>query len=212
MNKKWMIPALVAGLVMTSCGGGETTEGGTTDSTATTTTETPEVAGPVAKDYSYFSTKLDAFTLDGITLTKDLVNDNADNEDLRRSWTTDPATAGCDKIQINTYSLSRTGNNRERMEHKSLQEFETVTLEDLSEGKTATEFNEYIVSDSLAFYYCTLTGCEESFGKKDFNQIYFTHFTGNVGVTGWISVYDKTMDMTKAKDVAIKTMDYLAKP
>lgn len=211
MKKQLIFPAAFLAMSLVSCGGAETTEAGTTDSTSTNEVTT-EVTAPAVKDYNYFSGKLDAFELAGVTLTKDLVNDNPSNEDLRRSWTTDPAAAGCDKIQINTFSLSRSGNNRESLEHKSLQEFEEATLANLGEGKTATEFKEYVVDDSLAFYYCTLTGCEESFGKTDFNQIYITHFSANVGVTIWVSVYDKTMDMTKANDIAVKVMDYIAKP
>lgn len=213
MKKQFIIPAALIAMSLTSCGGAETTEGGTTDSTKTEETVVVEETGPIEKDYNYFSSKLDAIQLDGLTLTTDLVNDDANNQDLRRSWTLDPATAGCDKIQINTYSLSRLGNNRASMEYKSLQQFQDGETANFSEGVAASDFKEYIVADSLAFYYCTLKGCNDGLGgKKDYNQYFIKHFTANVGITAWVQVYDKNMDMTKAEEVAIKVMEYLAKP
>lgn len=210
MKSGWMIIPAFATMTLASCGGAseETT---TTDST-TATTDSVVVEEPkeLVKDYNYFVEKIGGMELEGITLTPDNENNDSTTLDSRKGWTTDPAVAGCDKIQVNSYSLSRLG-NRSEAETKSLEDFEAFQTKNLSEGVKASDFKEY-TKDSLTFYYCTMKGCNETFGKKNFNQIYFTHFTGNTGVNGWIKVYDPKMDMAQAEATAIKIMDFIAIP
>jgi hypothetical protein len=210
MNKKWMIPALLAGLVLTSCGGSETTETeGTTDSTTTTVEEPKELI----KDYNWLSAKLDNISIEGVALTPDLVNDDANNKDIRRSWTVDPATNGCDKIQINCSSLSRSGNQRKELEHKSLAEYQDfmTKYEAEEDKKNFSDFKEY-QKDSLVFYYNTKVKCSDTFGPSDYRKITFVHCTADLRIQGWVYVYDATMDMVKAEEMAIKMMDFLSQP
>lgn len=216
MKTKIVSISVIALLALASCGGKKNEKANNNDSTQTKSENTNQTTTnnenqPLVKNYDYFSKKLDGFSIGGVNTTKDLVNDDPSSKDIRRSWLTDPAAVGCDKIQINAFSLARTGNRKET-ENKSLDEYKTFQTKYLSSNVKASDFKEY-KSDSLTFYYCTMKGCNASIsGPKDYNQICFSHFTGDVGINGWVMVYDNKADMKKAEDIAIKCMDFLAKP
>jgi hypothetical protein len=212
MKIKFLTVAMMAALVLASCGSKKTDSKKTNDTT-NTTSETQQVDEnkPLVKDYDYFATKLNGFTLDGITLTKDNVNDNPDTKDIRRSWTMDPSTAGCDKISMTVFSLARSGNRKE-MESKTLEDFKTFQTKYADPKSIPTDFKEY-KKDSLTFFYCTYKGVSGSLGSpKNYNQILFSHFTGDIGINGYVQIYDTKMDLKKAEETTIKSMDFLAKP
>lgn len=198
-------------LLFAACGGKKEEkkdEAAKADTTAAA--PAPEEAKPVVKDYAWFVAKVDKFAIDGYTFTVDNANDNADNLDVRRSWTTDPAASGFDKISINSTSLSRSGNQREELEHKSLQEFQDFTMKYKGEKTTYEDFKEDNINGQV-FYSKVAKGVNESIGKKNFNQIHGETFIGDMNVQFWISVYDNKADLTKAKEFAAKLMDFLSK-
>lgn len=208
MKKKWILPVVLFATLLTSCGGSESAE----ETTSTEENQGEEAPKELIKNYDYFSQKLDNIQIEGLTLTKNLVNDDPTYGDLRRSWNVDPSKDGCDEIQINTTDLTKMS-NRSDNDFTSLANFEEITRKYLSEGVECSNFKEYVKDDSLHFYYCTMKGCKKTFGPQNFNEIYFRHTAGgSLGVTGWIYVYDNTMDLTQAEQVAIKTMDFIAKP
>ncbi|MBK9190001.1 MAG: hypothetical protein IPM77_00070 [Crocinitomicaceae bacterium] len=210
MKSGWIIIPAFTAMTLASCGGSSEEANNTNSTAAATDSVVVEEPKELVKDYNYFVEKFAGMELEGITLTPDNENNDSINQTSRKGWKTDPAAAGCDKIQLNSYLLSTTA-NRAEVESKSLAAFEEYQMKYLTEGVKASDFKEY-TKDSLTFYYCTMKGCNETFGKSNFNQIYFSHFTGNTGVNGWIKVYDPKMEMTQAEATAVKIMDFIAIP
>lgn len=212
MKKSIIALTMISAIALASCGS-KKTEVKTNDNTSTNQTtenKTVDENKPLVKYFNYFAAKLNNFSLDGLTLTKDLVNDDLNNKDIRRSWTTDVNQSGFDKIWINGFSLTRTGNRKET-ENKTLDEFKTFQTKYADPTTKLSDFKEY-KKDSLVFFYCTKKGCNESMGHKDYNQIQFSHFTGDVGINGSVVIWDKKMPIDKAEEAAIKAMDFLAQP
>ena len=210
--KKTIYPiALFTAILFTACGGNTEEKKETTTAETEKKAEEPVVEEPkeVVKDYNWLSAKLDNFTIEGYTLTVDSKNDNADNQDIRRTWTADPAAVGFDKLNITSSSLSRSGNQRQELEHKSLQEFQDYTMKYKGETTKYEDFKEDNVNGQV-FYSKVIKGMSESLGKKDFNMIHGETFIGDLNVQYRISVYDNKADLAKAKEFAAKVMEFLS--
>lgn len=210
--KKTIYPiALFTAILFTACGGNTEEKKETTTAETEKKAEEPVVEEPkeVVKDYNWLSAKLDNFTIEGYTLTVDSKNDNADNQDIRRTWTADPAAVGFDKITINSSSLSRSGNQREELEHKSLQEFQDFTMKYKGEKTKYEDFKEDNINGQV-FYSKIAKGVDESLGMKNFNEFHGQTYIGDLNIQFWVKVYDNKADLTKAKEFAAKVMEFLS--
>jgi hypothetical protein len=211
MKKSIYVLGLGSALLFAACGGKKEEKSETTPAADTSAqTAAPEESKEVVKDYAWLAAKLDKITIDGYTLTVDMTNDNADNQDIRRSWTADPATAGFDKLNITSSSLSRSGNQRKELEHKSLQEFQDFTIKNKGEKTTYEDFKEDNVNGQV-FYSKLAKGMSDDLGPKNYNMIHGETFIGDLNVQYRISVYDNKADLSKAKEFAAKIQDFLSK-